>query len=557
MAIKLVLFSALFGILASVQASAANDLADDVLLNLYTMKSVYRATYAPADWKKKFANYDLESEFSKAVAAIQANPQLTLADAHKILMDFVYSMKDYHVQIAFHSTEMATLPFVVRGAEGRVFIVDIERNKLSKTAFPFEIGDEVVTFDGRPVGDVISDLQANYVQNVPATDRENAEIQLTVRKRSRGLMHIPKGPIVIGVRRQGATETSEVQLIWDYTPEAIFQRGNLANLSGSVSLQKSSIFHPIMSVDFDGGACAVEHPYDRGARKIFTPDLGTKLWESPADSNFYAYIFKTPEGRPVGYVRIPQYGADDYKKAVADFSQIISMFEGLTDKLVIDQAHNPGGSVFYLYALASMLTDRPLSTPLHRMSITQDDVANAQTLIAKLKDVKNDEEAQKALADQGFDGYPVTYQVAMFALNNAQFITSEWNAGRKLSRPYWVGGVEMINPNPVHYTKPILLLIDHEDYSGGDFFPTIMQDNKRATVFGARTAGAGGYVVDVTITNNIGVQKYRVTQSIAERVGGNPIENLGVTPDIPYEMTAADRQQNYEPYRQAILKALK
>jgi hypothetical protein len=223
--------------------------------------------------------------------------------------------------------------------------------------------------------------------------------------------------------------------------------------------------------------------------------------------------------------------------------------------MVIDQVNNPGGSVFYLYSLASMLATQPLVTPLHRMAIDQASAFSALNEIDELETIKNDDDAQKKLPSQAI-GFPVTYEFAKFMLSYSKFIVSEWNAGHKLSNPYWIGGVDHINPAKVHYSKPILLLINHLDFSGGDFFPTILQDNKRVTILGSQTAGAGGYVNDVELPNNVGINAFRVTQSIAVRQEGQPIENLGVKPDIAYEMTVEDFTQNFAPYVKAIQAAV-
>ena len=237
-------------------------------------------------------------------------------------------------------------------------------------------------------------------------------------------------------------------------------------------------------------------------------------------------------------------------KAVAEFTRDVALFESTTDALVIDQNNNPGGSVFYLYSLVSTLATQPMHTALHRMSITQADVLSALQQIDQLAQIKNDADAQKAFQPTDLDGYPASYEFAQFTLNYSRFIVSEWNAGRKLTNPYWIAGVDQINPAATHYSKPILLLTNHLDFSGGDFFPATMQDNKRVTILGSRTAGAGGYVNDIQVQNNIGVDKFRCTESIAERINQNPIENLGVTPDIDYEMTADDFTNNYGGYVQ-------
>jgi hypothetical protein len=351
--------------------------------------------------------------------------------------------------------------------------------------------------------------------------------------------------VMIAVQPQGSNQARELQLLWEHTPESV------ANRTWSFEKEaESTLFHPVMDVKL--GSTVVESPYDLGAKKTYTPDLGVKVWEASKDNSFDAYIYKAPDRRLIGYVRIQGYIMPDYKKAVSDFAAIVRQFEATTDAMVIDQVNNPGGSVFYLYSLVSMLSDHPMKTPRHRMSVDQVDVTDAVKFADKVRKVTNDDEAAAALGDEDLDGYTATYQVARFALNYAEFIKSEWSAGRKLTTPYWIAGVDQINPSPTHYTKPILILINNLDFSGGDFFPTIMQDNQRATIMGSRTAGAGGYVKDIKLPNSVGVASFRTTASIAERVSGNPIENLGVTPDVPYEHTVDDLQSNYAPYVKAI-----
>ncbi|MCR4295307.1 MAG: S41 family peptidase, partial [Elusimicrobia bacterium] len=121
-----------------------------------------------------------------------------------------------------------------------------------------------------------------------------------------------------------------------------------------------------------------------------------------------------------------------------------------------------------------------------------------------------------------------------------------------------VSGVDDIDPAPKaeeRYTKPILLLTNALDFSGGDFFPAILQDNQRATILGVRTAGAGGIVRSFSV-NQFGIDRLSATTSLAERPNGKPIENLGVTPEIPYEITARDLRTGFAEYRWKILKAL-
>jgi C-terminal processing protease CtpA/Prc len=203
-----------------------------------------------------------------------------------------------------------------------------------------------------------------------------------------------------------------------------------------------------------------------------------------------------------------------------------------------------------------MLSDQPLAAPKHRMSITPADIVDALPGIEALKQIQTDGDAQQALGSD-WSGYPVTLSFANALRDNLRFMVSEWRQAKKITDPFYVGGVDMINPSFVAtYTKPVMVVVNELCFSGGDFFPAILQDNKRATIFGHRTAGAGGYVNEGQVASLIGVEYFTITGSIAERVDGNPIENLGVKPDVAYDLTASDMQKGFQGYASAIQKGI-
>lgn len=291
--------------------------------------------------------------------------------------------------------------------------------------------------------------------------------------------------------------------------------------------------------------------HDIGARSSFIPPLGRIIWRSSRDSIFDAYIFETISGKKIGYIRIPHYMGDE--ENLIEFGMRMNLFEMNTDAMVIDQINNPGGSLFYLYALASTLTNQPLSTPKHRIALTQEEVAVAFQMLPLLEQVTDDDEA-RTLFGESIEGYPVDLQFALLTKDFCNFLVDQWNSGHLFSQPTHLFGFDQLDPHPYfRYSKPILLLVNALDFSGGDFFPTILQDNKRATIMGVRTSGAGGYVISVEYPNQTGIKNFIMTGSVAERINHKPIENLGVVPDIKYELSVADLQENYREYGNAIV----
>lgn len=557
-----------------------------MLRTLHQVASIFSEQYAPIDWKIESFKLDLKREHDKAAAAVMAAPSITTPQFQDVLAGFVSGMRDYHVSVSFISTERAKLPLMILGAGEKHVIARIDRAKLPFSEFPFREGDEVVEFGGKPTREAVKELAAALGGNTFETDMRLAELFLTNRRRSRG-DKVPQGPVGLTIRdRRG--KVSRIELAWEYTPEQIPQNvpvrdaglmreepsGGLQALNGLEDVPLyvrpeprglrsllgrffADASHPRKRLFSELKKENAENPFMLGARKSYVPALGEVLWQSKNDGPFHAYIFKTAEGRKVGFVRIAGY--DGGAEEVEEFGKIMARFQKETDAMVVDQVSNPGGAIFYLYALASYLTDKPLQAPRHRMIVDESD---AQWAVDFLKKADEPGFAELGKADPGDEwaGYPVTESFWQLMKTFARFILSELGAGRRLTGPTHLWGVDGINPAPSarqRYTKPILLLVNELDFSGGDFFPAILQDNKRATLMGVRTSGAGGAVKSYKLPNQFGLEDLSATWTIAGRPDGRPIENLGVTPDIAYSLTQKDFRTGFAEYRLNILKALK
>jgi len=527
------------------------------------IRNTLEVHYAPASWKNSHVGWDLDREIALAKAKIDDSREISMKNYHVLVRDFFKSMQDHHVSVEFFSTESASLPFSIKSAEGRYFINYINKLRLNSTAYPLEVGDEIVTFDDRPIKEAVEHVAKTELagQNEP-TDRAFAEMFLT--KRFGRLAHIvPRGPVTIGVIKKGSDKVVNVQLVWSYIPERVENHYFVEEEEleeGKLPLAENAFFHntylcPYYNFMVEPSKTASANPHAMGAKTNYLPLLGKKLWQNASDSTFHAYTFELNKDYRIGYIRIPHYLGRD--KEAQEFAECIKFFEEMTDALVIDQLNNPGGKLFYMCALASMLTDQPLFNPKARVAITPKEVAAAARYIPLLEEITDDADAEEVLG-QSLQGYPVNYQTSQFFLEYCRFVVNEWKEGRTLTNPHFLYGLDKINPKlEAHYTKPILVLVNELSFSCGDFLPAILQDNNRAKIMGAKTAGAGGFVRSTEFPNRFGIAKFKYTGSIAERRNKQPIENLGVTPDIPYTITIADLRNQYVDYAQAINSALR
>lgn len=564
----------------SPETSYDQEMANEQMIHfLEGFRSYFESMYAPIEWKQESLGWDLDFEFENAKEDVFTN-NLNMIDFRKVIKHIADSTHDWHVGVSFYSTEAAFLPFEVKKVSDKYYIT-----YLASESTGLKLGDEIVSFGDRSIVEAIDEIKlANLYNRKTEREQSKAEVFLTLRLGVRG-DEVPKGSIKIGVIHRGESEEKVYALTWYYFSELIKKDTDLSLMTKDLTFgndfsprdMTDPLFKQIQEreefVRIYGGEKEFEHkmrfsiqehhnPNALGTRKSFLPDLGNKIWASEAyfpwetDGYFHAYIYKNARGKKIGTIRIADYSPTNLKEAVAEFQSLIDRMESRTDALIIDQLNNPGGYAEYAFGLLSMLTSHALEMPKDRVKITAEDVIYAHQFLRKYKKIDSNYTATGMLGTD-FYGIHVNLDLVKRMCAYYQFLIDQWEMGKNLTDPIPYLCIDKLQPHPQHrYTKPILFLINGLSMSCGDFVPAILQDNKRAHLFGSVTGGAGGSVISFKVPNKYGIATVRMTNSISERPSLEKIENRGVQPDTAYVLTEKDILFNYIDKMDAINAAV-
>jgi carboxyl-terminal processing protease len=112
----------------------------------------------------------------------------------------------------------------------------------------------------------------------------------------------------------------------------------------------------------------------------------------------------------------------------------------------------------------------------------------------------------------------------------------------------------VVNPRADVFSGPVAMLVDGCSASTSEIFAGGLKDLGRARVFGTRTAAAALPSAFERLPNGDGFQ-YAVANYVSE--GGQPLEGLGVTPDVVVELTRAALLASHDPVIDAALDWIK
>lgn len=536
--------------------AAAQLTPDQKVTDFEHLAALYAKQYGPYEWKKELQGFDL----------LDIGPWLEKVKASKddlefydVMSEYVSSLNDAHDFYSVPSNFVARLHFSADIYDGKVLIDFINRQRLPVSEFPFEIGDEVVSVDGKSAETLVRELSRYQIAANPRSTRRFAASIISVRPQQLIARAAELGATATVVTRDEFGNFSTHVIPWAKTGLALTQVGPTPS-PRSIASQPDRTAKSADYLTLLGDLHRVELPARQtvlnygGLNPIFSPPAGYVPRLPRTVNDFFTSGTFMSEGRRIGLIRIPSYAPANTFAAIEQFRQEIVFFQQNTDGLIVDQMRNPGGSVFYVNALLQMLFANPFQTIGFELRATSNWVIAISSALENAR-AQNAEPHQIALIQK--------------LLDDITTANSE-NRGRTGPLPLDDFTLER---NPATdaagrltvYTKPVMVLIDELSASGADMFPATIQDNRRGLLFGMRTMGAGGNVVSANAGNYSEGITF-LTQSLMVRkdpvsVNGYPatayIENVGVHPDITQDyMTRDNLMQGGRPFTNAIVAAM-
>jgi hypothetical protein len=517
--------------------------------------SRFAKNYAPNEWKKEAVGFDgyAIGEWLERAAATETD--LAYFD---LCVEYVSSYFDAHSVFRLPATFSATLGFGVDIYDGRVLIDTIDTARLPAEVFPAKVGDELVSVDGTPMEEWITRLKRYAIGGNPDANRRDAAALALARSQATNPFAHQIGETAEVVIRNAEGEERTVTLPWRKTGIAVEQIAPPPPVTMAATVNRG--------MD-DADPSAYRGYLERKANlrmdtrgRTMVQGFGAKLPVFALPENMVtiagagsfdtAYAGLIPYGeRTVGYLRLGRFAGSSGMRVVRE---ALARFRNEADVVVLDVTRNVGGSACMMEDVAAEFMREDWKVQGAEQMVSWRDILSLQAALETARLFEDWESV--ALLEHDLWAYEEAFR-----------------EGRVRTHPIPLCGTT-IDKAPLRHEdgsprgidKPLLVLIDEFSASAAEHLAAVLQDNGRAKLFGKRTTGAGGAVFSLpagvysegttsvtwTLTNrskNVATGEYREAPYI---------ENIGVRPDIEFEMnTAENLKNNGRDYVKAFLDA--
>jgi C-terminal processing protease CtpA/Prc len=543
----------------SVGVLSAQLLQEQRVQDFQNLTALYEKRYAPYSWKLQAFGYDLFNTKPWLDRIRAAKDDL---EFFEIEAEYVANLQDTHSYLYMTSSFSANLGITVDIYDGKVLIDSINRALLPQSKYPFAVGDELVSVDGKSVEDWITLLSTWRRWGNPATTRRNAAGEITVRSQSTYPRAVEVGNTSsVAIRRADGT-LENYTMPWAKSGVPVFKVGPVPMPHVVSSPQRpQDVDDPVRALDelhswkvpdYDPILQTIDWATDPdGVPRKFVNGVGSRtpifrtglpasfnqrLGRVSADFHFSGTY--TANGKTIGLIRIPSFSPGSQAAAIKELETEITYMQQNTDGLVIDVMRNPGGGC-YMYDAAAHLIPYPFYFFGELVRATQDRYNSYQATADLYRALGYDSwivNAWQSFADAHRDamaqGRGLTWPVPACAAYNST----------------WPPTTEANVPASIVYYKPLIVLVDEFSISAADIFPSMMQDNLRGPLVGMRTSGGGGSISgwpaglysesNATNTNTLVVRKGYI--STPDLPTASYVENIGARPDITLDYMTRD-----------------
>ena len=564
-----VIAASLVAVPASAQLTAEQKVQD-----FQNLASLYAKRYAPYEWKKQLFGFDL----------LELAPWLDLVarsaddlEFFELALKYVASLDDMHSSYATPSSFVASLGFAVDIYDNRVLIESIDRVRLPVLQYPFEVGDALISVDGKSTDKWIAQFSQFLKRANPRATRRTMADFLTFRPQSRipRVIDLPDQAVVVIERAGGLHESytipwvkTGVPLRWIGPVQSPQTSPRMTESMGAVDVP--SYLEPLLELtnfrlpDNDPllsgqavspGGALVPRRYVLGLGQrtpVFFAGLPAgfvqRLGRTATDFHFSGTY--EADGMRIGYLRLPNFAPPNLANAISELRTEVAFFEQNTDGLVVDVMRNTGGGCYMLDA-ASYLIPHPFFFFGEEIRVTLGRINGIQAAL---------EAALRAGAPQSIIDI---YTEILRQLEEA------YRGNRARTEPVPACSLQTHNNEPAKdgqgnlaaYTKPLIVLVDEFTISAGDIFAAMLQDNQRGPLVGTRTNGAGGSVsgwpAGIYSEATTGNTNSLVARIAPVEVTGYPathyIENVGAHSDVRLDfMTKENLLTRGRPFVEAF-----
>lgn len=538
------------------------------LLDFQHLAGVFAQQYGPYEFKRDLFGVDL-FKIQPWVDRIRAAK--TDIEYYEIQAEYIASLKDTHSSATNRSTFVASVPIDADVYEGKVLVDFIDRTALPIAGYPFAIGDEVVSLDGRPVEYWLSELSRTVVFANERATRRLAAQYLFYRVQS----VYPRAPEVgdklrVEIRRAATGSLETYELDWEKSGYPLTSAGPVpspnARAQGRTSdtarlnhyglpMGTAPMLESLQTKSWNPAAFGAQRMRGLGRRNpYFTLPQGFQVRLGSRTGDFHFSGIYPSGGKRIGYLRFPNFSPANDFTALNELFAEVTFLNANTDGLVLDLTRNTGGNCYAEDAM-DLLIPYPYFALGDQLRATRFVLTQAEAQLTELEGL--------GLPDELMEQFRLIVQGVRDAYKQNRGLTDvlpgcTLTLERDTARDRF--------GNTLAYSKPLIVLTDELSISYADYAAAILQEAGRGPLFGYRTNGAGGAVFGLntgfysesytTVTWTIGARnRYIGTDDYGTT---NRLENIGVRPDIPFDYMTRDNLMSggklfTDAFTQAIL----